>query len=188
MKSNLHVVTGFCIWAASFSATAAVPFTFQSGTPAQASQVNQNFQNLDQRVNSAIGTLTVVPVSTSSDTSTGVASTSCASDSIAISASCGCNNVGGSRNFGVLFSCEIAGNGVVGGCFSDAATFDFTKPPPQVTVTAKCLGGLHLDGTPLPTLLFPLKAFSQGSEETNAMQRLQELEQAHRAAIQSLSQ
>jgi hypothetical protein len=68
----------------------------------------------------------------------GVASTGCPAGSFVTSANCDCNNVNGTRNFGVLFGCQIAGNGVVGGCFDEAGTFDPFLPAPLATVTAMC--------------------------------------------------
>ena len=69
----------------------------------------------------------------------GVAGTLCPAGSFVTSANCGCDNVNGTRNFGVLFACEIAGNGAIAACFPEAGTYDSFLPNPQATVQAMCV-------------------------------------------------
>lgn len=133
MKLSI-VMAGVCL-SASFVASAAVPFTFQSGQPARASEVNQNFQNLDQRVNNAVGSVSF-PKRTS--TGDGIASITCPSASVALSAGCVCDDTNGSRNAGVLFACTIAGNGGIAACFPESGTFNPSKPDPQASITLVC--------------------------------------------------
>lgn len=132
-----------------FVATAvsgAVPVTFQSGTPAQASQVNQNFQALDNRLGAVIKVLVTAGYSAAA---TGVAGVSCASGSIPISANCTCSDNNGANNFGVLFGCSVSGNGAVAGCFPEALTYTSAKPFPRAEVTALCASGYQENGAPL---------------------------------------
>lgn len=95
---------------------------------------------------------------TASDGS-GVVVVSCPAPSVVTSANCDCDNVNGTRNFGVLFGCQVAGNGVVGGCFSEGVTFDPGLPSPEVTATAVCVTSIPAAGT---------SAGSSGSAKLNA--------------------
>lgn len=139
------------------TAAADVPVTFQAGTPARAAEVNQNFASLDARINASLGGLFLRTVSASSDTSTGVVSASCPTNELVGSANCDCNNANGTRNFGVLFACVIAGNGGLAGCFSDSGTFNQFLPPPRATVEVVCVSGVTNDGSPI------IPTFSLGS-------------------------
>ena len=76
---------------------------------------------------------------TSSDGS-GVAGASCPAGSFVTSANCDCDNVSGTRNYGVLFSCMIAGNGALAACFPEAFSYDPFLPSPLATVQAMCAG------------------------------------------------
>jgi hypothetical protein len=143
----------------SLVAVADVPVTFQSGTPASAAEVNQNFTNLDTRLNASLGGILISSVAASSDTSTGVISASCSSDKIVISANCECNNVSGTRNWGILFACVVAGNGGITGCFPEGTLYDPQLPPPEATVEVVCAAGITNDGTPItPTFFSKLSA------------------------------
>jgi hypothetical protein len=79
---------------------------------------------------------------------TAVAGVVCPSDRIVVSASCLCDNDDGSRNFGVLFACSVAGTGAVAACFDEAGTFNPFLPSPRAEVTAVCVGATSYDGTP----------------------------------------
>jgi hypothetical protein len=144
-------VTLACVASAIVSAiaVAAVPNIFVAGTAASASQVNQNFAYVDQRAGGAIGTLLTSIWGDSSDLSTGVVSVTCPSTSLVLSASCSCDYANGTRNFGVLFSCTVAGNGAVAACFDEAGTFNPNLPPPRADVTALCVSGTNVNGEPL---------------------------------------
>ena len=148
-------VFGFLCMMLSLVAVADVPVTFQAGTPASAAEVNQNFSNLDTRLNASLGGIVISSVAASSDTSTGVVGTSCTSNSLVVSANCECNNVNGTRNFGVLFACVVAGNGGIAGCFPEGTTYDPQLPPPEATVEVVCAAGITNDGTPITPTFFP---------------------------------
>jgi hypothetical protein len=158
-------VTLACVASAvvSAAAVAAVPNFFVAGTPASAAQVNQNFAYVDQRAGSAIGTLLTLGRAASSDVSTGVASVSCPDNALVLSASCKCDYAGGTRNFGVLFACTVAGNGAVVGCFDEAGSFNPNLPPPRGDVAALCLSGANVDGVPL-FVFHPAKARQDGED------------------------
>lgn len=68
----------------------------------------------------------------------GVTGAECPNNSSVISANCHCDNVDGTRNFGVLFLCNIAGNGALAGCFPEASTFNPLLPEPLATVITIC--------------------------------------------------
>jgi hypothetical protein len=143
----------------SLVAVADVPVTFQPGTPASAAEVNQNFTDLDTRLNASLGGIMISSVAASSDTSTGVVSTSCASNQLVVSANCSCDYVNGTRNYGVLFACVVAGNGGIAGCFPEGTLYDPQLPPPEATIEVVCASGVRNDGTPItPTFLSPVSA------------------------------
>src|SRR6266568_183417 len=182
MKTRLTLA---CIAAAMISvvASAAVPNIFVAGQPASASQVNQNFQYLDQRTNGAIGTLVTTGISASSDTSTSVAAATCSSNSIVLSANCDCSNAGGTRNLGILFACNVAGNSGVVGCFVDTS-FNPNLPLPRGDVTVVCLSGLQVDGTPL-FVSHAAKAKQATNELETKLNELRQMELDHAAAIKT---
>ena len=144
-----NYVFGLLCMMQSLVAVADVPVTFQPGTPASAAEVNQNFGDLDTRLNASLGGIWISSAAAASDTSTGVVSTSCASNELVVSANCSCDNLGGTRNYGVLFHCRVAGNGGVAGCFPEGTLFDAQLPPPQATIEVVCASGVTNDGTPI---------------------------------------
>jgi hypothetical protein len=107
----------------------------------------------------------------------GVASVECPEDTVAISASCVCDDVNGSRNFGVLFGCAVDGVGAAAGCFPEAASFNPTKPDPRAQVLAVCMEAETFDGSPwqpasagVPAGAGSLKAKAAGAEHAEWMQ------------------
>jgi hypothetical protein len=165
-------------------AVAAVPNIFVAGTPASASQVNQNFAYVDQRAGGAIGTLLTSIWSTSSALSTGVVSVSCPSDSLVLSSSCSCDNANGTRNFGVLFGCEVTGNGAIVGCFSDAGSYNPNLPPPRGEVTALCVSGTNVNGDPL-FVIHAAKAKEDTDKLMAKLAKVRQMELDHAAARNS---
>lgn len=111
----------------------------------QANTVN----GFDRRLDQNLGAIVVSTISVVSDISSSVAGAQCPAGRLVMSANCSCDSVGGTRNFGVLFGCGIAGNGAIVGCFPEAGTFNPILPPPQGEVTAVCLNGRANNGTPL---------------------------------------
>ena len=82
----------------------------------------------------------------------GVVGAVCPSDRIVVSASCSCDEEGGTRNYGVLQSCRVQGSGAVAACFPDGNTYDPFAPWPLAIVMPLCLGATSVNGTPwLPT-------------------------------------
>jgi hypothetical protein len=77
----------------------------------------------------------------------GVAGTLCPANSLIASANCDCSDEQQTRNFGVLFVCQVAGNGGVAGCFNEAGTYNSLLPTPLATVTLVCVSGVQNDGT-----------------------------------------
>jgi hypothetical protein len=127
-------------------------------------------------------TLTITRVTSSSATTTSVTSATCPTNSIVLSANCGCSNAGGTRNFGVLFVCEVAGNGGVVGCFVDAS-YNPNLPAPRGDIAIECLGGHQLDGTPL-FVSIGAKAAQEAGELDDKAGEIRQSEQAHTAASQ----
>ena len=136
MKPLISAIAAFATLV-SFAAGADVPFTFHSVTPAYSWQLNQNFRNLDWRVNASLGGIIIRRVSASSGT--GVASVSCPTNSLVVSANCHCDPESNTRNYGVLFGCTVAGNGGVVGCFPEGVTYDPTKPMPNAYLNLECI-------------------------------------------------
>ena len=138
-----HYFLGALVLLTSVAATSqTVPYTFQSGTPAQAAQVNSNFQSLNTRLNASIGALQRFGVTVYSDT--GVVSASCPVDSMSVSANCNCDYVSGTRDSGVVFHCQVAGNGGVAGCFDYPDTY---LPAARAVLTVACVRVVANDGT-----------------------------------------
>ena len=69
---------------------------------------------------------------------TSVAGVTCPRNSFPVSANCGCDNANGLRNYGILFSCQMAGNGAIVGCFDEGVSYDFRKPSARASVTVMC--------------------------------------------------
>lgn len=141
--SPLKHIAAFSVCIVSFSAVAEVPVIFQSGTPARAAEVNQNFAALDARV----GVLEEgIPFTTVYAEDAGVAIASCPVGTIAASASCLCDYDNGTRNFGVLFACitdpSLSGGGGGAGCFPEGRTFNPALPDPLASVEVFCVAGV----------------------------------------------
>jgi len=122
----------------------------------------------------------------------GTAGVTCPSDRIPVSASCACDNQNGTRNFGVLFDCEVSGTGAMGGCFPEAGTFDPNLPPPLVGVVALCLGAESVDGTPWLPMSTGLTSTGTGSQASQMMtseaeaQWHKEQQDAYEAALREM--
>jgi len=128
-------------------ASAEVPNTFSPGQTASSADVNANFSNLDTRIATSLGGIFIGQYFVSDGS--GVASASCPVDTIVGSAQCDCDYASGTRNFGVLFVCQVAGNGGVAGCFPEGATYDPGLPSAIATVTLVCVSGVQNNGTPI---------------------------------------
>lgn len=136
-----------------------VPNTFTTGTPALASEVNENFANLDGRVNtnasnlaSVNAVLQQIPASIKfhaiSQAQEGVASAACPADTLPISASCYCEGDGSSRNFGYMFGCFNTADGAAAGCYVEPDLFDPALPDPLANVVAVCISATLVNGDP----------------------------------------
>lgn len=77
----------------------------------------------------------------------GVTSATCPIGTALLSANCDCNDVNGTRNFGVLFMCQVAGNGGVAGCFPEAGTYRDYLGSPRATIVVMCLQGGTINGS-----------------------------------------
>ena len=157
---------------------AQVPHTVQAGQPARAAEVNQNFQSLWQGVAGSIGMITVV--GRVAESGTGIAAAQCPTDTVPISASCSCDYVNGTRNFGVLFGCTVVGDGAAAGCYHHLP--DFSLPPPLAIVRVECLGGQTNDGTPL-TRVFGMEIKAQSDELGEALNRFQKQADDYRVRL-----
>lgn len=153
MKFRSYVFSAMCglISIAAAAQSTQVPNTFQPGTPAQAAQVNQNFQSVDSRINSSLGAL-IRTIYTSSDNS-GVASFTCPANSLVMSAGCRCNDVTGTRNNGVLFACTVVGNSGLMGCFINSGTYNPNLPSPRADISVVCLSAKTNAGQVIPPSL-----------------------------------
>lgn len=143
----------FMVVETAYAATA-LPHTFQAGQPARASEVNQNMTFLHNGVRGSVGTLIIREASAQSAIDTSVVSVNCPVNAQVVGAGCFCTNASGTRNFGVLYACVIAGNAGIVGCHSEALTFDSLLPPPRGEVTVRCLEARNNDGNPLTISVF----------------------------------
>jgi hypothetical protein len=76
-----------------------------------------------------------------------VTSATCPADTLPVGATCDCSNSNGTRNFGVLFACQITTTGAAAGCYNEAYSYDPQLPVPLARVSAVCLGATLNDGT-----------------------------------------
>ena len=67
-----------------------------------------------------------------------VASAVCDESQVVLSVACDCDNANGARNFGLLFGCQVIGNGGVGGCYPDAGTYSAELDLPAANITVTC--------------------------------------------------
>jgi hypothetical protein len=175
MKRTIIAVSGAMCALVSIASFGGVPVTFSAGTPAKANEVNANFQNLDGRVTNAVGTITVSPVQNSG---TGFATAFCPQNTLVISASGDCSDENGTRNFGVLFSVDTAGNGGFVGCIPEGTTFNPSKPEPLAKITIRCLGAANTNGQTLPSFAIS-KSLESDDELKRAEQDMQVRTQQH---------
>ena len=108
---------------------------------------NKIAPELANYVDSAIGGLILEQFWESNGS--GVVGSSCPADTLVGSTGCDCSSAGGTRNYGVVFTCAVSGNGGVGGCFNEAATFNPGLPAPLATIILVCVSAVQLDGTPI---------------------------------------
>ena len=136
-----------------------VPNSFTPGTPAVAAEVNENFANLDGRVNmnandvAMLGAvLEQVPANIEfyaiAQAQEGTASALCPANTLPISASCYCEGDGTSRNFGYMFGCFNTADGAAAGCYVEPDLFNPTLPDPLANVIAVCIGATLVNGDP----------------------------------------
>ena len=129
--------------------------------------MNENFADVDARINGILADgQTLVSIVEKlfaeidflyiTSTATGVSSAFCPADTIGISANCHCEGDGTTVNFGVLFGCDVGPGGAVGGCLSEAITWNPLLPEPTVSTTAVCVSAILVDGTVAST--FPIGA------------------------------
>ncbi len=132
--------------------------------------------SLQDSLGSAIANLTVSKVSASAG---GVAGATCPAGRIAVAASCECDNASGSRNFGVLYGCTVAGTGAAAGCFDEARSFNPTLPVPLAIVRAVCLGAETVDGTPWVPTSTGLSVDTGKASETQAAEQAKWMKEQH---------
>ena len=158
-----RILAGFFLVFVSVIASADVPVTFQSGAPANAADDNQNFTDLDTRLNASLGGISVSRFFSSAD---GVASASCPANTLVLSANCDCEGDGATRNYGILFVCQVAGNGGVAGCFPEGVTFNPQLLDPRATVEVVCGGAVRNDGTTITPVPLAQSAVLSGAEKS----------------------
>lgn len=158
-----RILMGLVLVLFSVIASADVPVTFQSGTPANAADVNQNFTDLDTRLNASLGGIIISRFFSSA---AGVAGASCPVDSLVLSANCDCEGDGQTRNFGILFVCQVSGNGGVAGCFPEGVTFNPLLPEPLATIEVACGSGLRNDGSVITPVIFSRSGSISGADKS----------------------
>ena len=158
-----RILCGLVLVLFSIMASADVPVTLQSGTPARAADVNQNFTDLDTRLNASLGGILISQWFSTAD---GLTSAVCPADSLVLSANCDCDGDGSTRNFGILFVCQVAGNGGVAGCFPEGVTFNPQLLDPSATVEVVCGSGVRNDGSIIIPVIFSRSAAISGGENS----------------------
>lgn len=129
-------ILALCLASQFAHADLVVPNTFTANTPANASEVNANFNAVTTFVNSL--TTNVASINARKVTTTdvtGVGTASCAATEVVVGGGCYCK---GSRsagtNYGVLFACVPTGNSYVGACFDYFYSSAYLASPIDVTV------------------------------------------------------
>ncbi len=163
---RLLIITALLMTITSAHAASALPYTFQAGQPARAAEMNENLAFIHDKARSSIGALIALQFIAQSELDTPIAVASCPADTLLVSANCSCNSANGTRNFGVLMACDVAGNNGVVACFPEVVSFDPSLPPPRGDITVSCLTGLDNDGNPLPGSLLPVGVAVQGASLT----------------------
>ena len=182
---------------------AQVPNTFQSGTTALAAEVNENFADVDARVNSNLAdgaALTTVVDGLFAEITVEesllveaefFAESFCPPDTIAISANCSCGGDGTTINFGVLILCvagdDGTGQGAAAACDIDFS-FDPALPFPPAQVSATCLGATKVDGTVAVASKLSPNAESQKATgmPTNLQRQLQAAQDRHAVRVKTI--
>lgn len=130
------------------SAVTSAKIASSAVTGAKIKDASVAFGDLSLDVQALLGApIAVLTTLKTSASATSVASKTCPSNRLAIAASCDCDSVDGTRNYGVLFACQVTASGGIAACFADSGTYDPYLPPPLATVTAVCLGAISNDGT-----------------------------------------
>ncbi len=137
-------ITIFAVSVLMFSVPATavtVPNTFTANTPAVASEVNENFEALENGINNIINSHSFREATLTDASGTGISS--CLANEQVISAGCWCtgSHKNGS-NYGILSMCLVVGNSAVGSCYPEGITFNQNLASSPVEVTAVCARNL----------------------------------------------
>lgn len=124
------------------AASADVPFQFQSGQPARASEVNQNFTAVDREARSATHAITI---SYRNAVDEGVTSATCPTSYVPVGVGCRCDDDDGRRNIGMLLGCDIINQSGIAGCLLEFSTFDASKGNPLAELTLTCMQATDAD-------------------------------------------
>ena len=190
---------------ASIGMAQGVPNTFTAGTPALAAEVNENFTDVDTRVNSNLADVTALSTVVDGlyaditvEESTIVeaelfAESFCPPDTVAVSASCACSGDGVSTNFGVLDLCAAGddGTGQQGAaafCTIDGFFYDSALALPPAAVYATCLAATKVDGTVVAASKLSPNAGSQKATgmPTNLQRQLQAAQDRHAVRVKTI--
>ena len=188
---------------ASVGMAQSVPNTFTAGTPALAAEVNENFTDVDARVNSNLangaalttvvdGLFAEITVEESQLVEADIfAQSFCPPDTLAVAANCSCGGDGTTINFGVLVLCAAGddgtGQGAAAACDIDFS-FDPLLLPPPAQVSATCLGATKVDGTKAVASKLSPNAESQKATgmPTNLQRQLQSAQDRYVVRVNKL--
>lgn len=138
--------------------------TFSAKTPAKASEINKNFEDLavaiDETRSNAVGAIKIMYRNNSSTYSSDsvwlsqVVSASCNNDEILVGGGCRCGSLdtnSSTTNFGSgVVACAPAGRAYAGYCQADFTTADTNKYGPGFSVYVNCLSLVDVNGEDLP--------------------------------------
>lgn len=175
---KLMFITLLCLAGVAY---AEVPHIFQSGQPARAADVNQNFQHLKQKTDQSITQLAIFPVD-GAELDAGIAEAVCPGGSIPVSASCVCAGDGTTQNYGVLLGCRTTAVGALGACIAEGVTYNPALAWPEAVVSSMCAAAATHGGQAMGQAV-GMEIKIRADEHGEAANRLSEQVSNYRAII-----
>lgn len=145
----------FFAWAAvAVAGSITKPYTFANGAPADANQVNANFDTVYQQTNRNSSDIAVAvrsvnlrkvivsrPYNATNYIGSEVPNAACGAGEVLTGGSCSCTHdsfSAATTNYGLVWTCDFIGNSVLGMCGANSTVMSTYKFGPPITVTAVC--------------------------------------------------